>query len=124
MALGRGELIDASAQPGFVAKIDGELAGVITYAERDGTVEIITIDAVVPGKGVGKVLPALRLRPGGPAPERRRPGAGVLWSRPLRPPLAPASLSPAELLRSIKPDIPAEADGIPIKREPELELTL
>ncbi|WP_157383273.1 GNAT family N-acetyltransferase [Nonomuraea coxensis] len=88
VALGRGELVDAAAQPGFVAELDGELAGVVTWRERDGAVEILTIDAVLPGKGVGRaLLDAVRAR-------------------------------------RLKPSIPREADGIPIRHELELELLL
>ncbi|MFC5831395.1 GNAT family N-acetyltransferase [Nonomuraea insulae] len=56
MVLGRGELVNAAALPGFVAELDGEAAGVVTYAESEGSVEIATLDAVLPGKGVGRAL--------------------------------------------------------------------
>ncbi|NUR30702.1 MAG: GNAT family N-acetyltransferase, partial [Catenulispora sp.] len=56
IALGRGELIDASALPGFVALAGADLAGLVTYTVAGDTVEIVTIDAVLPGQGVGSLL--------------------------------------------------------------------
>ncbi|MEV0233573.1 GNAT family N-acetyltransferase [Nonomuraea sp. NPDC050786] len=131
VALGRGELIDAAAQPGFIAEIDGEPAGVITYAQRGDSVEIITIDAVIPGKGVGTaLLDAVRAA----AAER---GAVRLWlvttndnTHALRFyqrygfDLIALHRHGVDRARELKPSIPAESDGIPIRHELELELPL
>jgi ribosomal protein S18 acetylase RimI-like enzyme len=132
VALGRGELVDAAKQPGFVAELEGEVAGVVTYAERDGSVEIITIDAVVPGKGVGgALLDAVREV----AAER---GAARLWlvttndnTHALRFyqrygfDLVALHRNAVDRVRAeLKPTIPAESDGIPIRHELELELLL
>ncbi len=131
VAMGRGELVDAAAQPAFVAELDGEPAGVITYRERDGAVEIITLDAVLPGKGVGRaLLDAVRAA----AVER---GAARLWlittndnTRALRFyqrygfDLVALHRDGVERARRLKPSIPREADGIPIRHELELELPL
>ncbi|MED7926756.1 GNAT family N-acetyltransferase [Nonomuraea sp. LP-02] len=131
VAMGRGELVDAAAQPGFLAELDGEPAGVVTYRERDGAVEIITIDAVLPGKGVGRaLLDAVRAA----AVER---GATRLWlittndnTRALRFyqrygfDLVALHRDGVERARRLKPSIPREADGIPIRHELELELLL
>ncbi|MEW9555223.1 GNAT family N-acetyltransferase [Nonomuraea sp. NPDC050783] len=131
VALGRGELVDASVLPGFVAELDGRLAGVVTYGERDGAVEIITIDAVIPGVGAGRaLLDAVRAA----AAER---GAARLWlittndnTHALRFyqrygfDLVALHRHGVERARKLKPSIPAEADGIPIRHELELELVL
>ncbi|GAA1772192.1 GNAT family N-acetyltransferase [Nonomuraea bangladeshensis] len=131
VAMGRGELVDAAAQPGFVAELDGEPAGVVTYRERDGAVEILTIDALLPGKGVGRaLLDAVRAA----AAER---GATRLWlittndnTRALRFyqrygfDLVALHRDGVERARRLKPSIPREADGIPIRHELELELLL
>jgi ribosomal protein S18 acetylase RimI-like enzyme len=131
MAFGSGELVDAIAQPGFVAEIDGELAGVITYRERDGSVEVVSINALVPGKGVGgALLDAVRAL----ATER---GAARLWlittndnTHALRFyqrygfDLAALHRNGVDRARKLKPGIPAEADGIPIRHELELEIRL
>ncbi|MEV1174222.1 GNAT family N-acetyltransferase [Nonomuraea sp. NPDC049784] len=131
VAMGRGELVDAAAQPGFVAELDGELAGIITYAQRGDSVEIITINAVIPGKGVGAtLLDAVRAV----ATER---GAARLWlittndnTHALRFyqrygfDLVALHRHGVDRARKLKPSIPAEADGIPIRHELELELPL
>ncbi|WP_433439030.1 GNAT family N-acetyltransferase [Nonomuraea sp. CA-141351] len=131
VAMGRGELVDAAAQPGFVAELDGELAGIITYAQRGDSVEIITINAVIPGKGVGAtLLDAVRAV----ATER---GAARLWlittndnTHALRFyqrygfDLIGLHRHGVDRARKLKPSIPAEADGIPIRHELELELPL
>jgi ribosomal protein S18 acetylase RimI-like enzyme len=131
VALGRGELVDASAMPGFIAHDGDDVAGVVTYAERDGSVEIITIDAVCPGRGVGRaLLDAVRAT----AAER---GAARLWlittndnTHALRFyqrygfDLIALHRHGVDRARALKPSIPAESDGIPIRHELELELTL
>ncbi|MFI7638213.1 GNAT family N-acetyltransferase [Nonomuraea sp. NPDC049400] len=131
VALGRGELIDAATQPGFIAEIDGELAGIITYAQRGDSVEIITIDAVIPGKGVGvALLDAVRAA-------ATECGAARLWlvttndnTHALRFyqrygfDLVALHRHGVDRARQLKPGIPAESDGIPIRHELELELPL
>ncbi|MEV0617853.1 GNAT family N-acetyltransferase [Nonomuraea sp. NPDC050404] len=132
VALGRGELVDAAKQPGFVAELEGEVAGVVTYAERDGSVEIITIDALVSGKGVGRaLLDAVRA-------VAAELGAARLWlittndnTHALRFyqrygfDLVALHRNAVDRVRAeLKPTIPAESDGIPIRHELELELLL
>ncbi|MEV4012784.1 GNAT family N-acetyltransferase [Nonomuraea angiospora] len=131
VALGRGELVDAAAQPGFIAEIDGELGGIITYARRGDSVEIITIDAVMPGRGVGAaLLDAVRA-------VAAEDGAARLWlittndnTHALRFyqrygfDLIALHRNGVDRARELKPGIPAEADGIPIRHELELELLL
>ncbi len=51
-----GELVDAAPLPGYVAVDGEERAGLLTYAERADGVEVITIHAHVPGRGVGRAL--------------------------------------------------------------------
>ncbi|WP_164903397.1 GNAT family N-acetyltransferase [Nonomuraea polychroma] len=131
VALGRGELIDAAAQPGFIAEIGDQVAGVITYAEHDGSVEIVTIDAVVPGKGVGKaLLDAVRAV----AVERGMIRLSLITTNDNTHALrfyqrygfdlVALHRNGVDRARALKPGIPAEADGIPIKHELELELIL
>lgn len=131
MVLGRGELVNAAALPGFVAELDGEAAGVVTYAESEGSVEIATLDAVLPGKGVGRaLLDAVRAV----AVER---AADRLWlvttndnTHALRFyqrygfDLVALRRNAMDRVRAVKPGIPAESDGIPIRHELELELLL
>ena len=51
-----GELVDAAALPGFVASEGGQRAGLLTYAERADGIEVVTIQALTPGRGVGRAL--------------------------------------------------------------------
>ena len=51
-----GELVEADGLPGFVA-IDDDLAvGLLAYVERADGIEVVTIQAVVAGRGVGRAL--------------------------------------------------------------------
>ncbi|WP_336215678.1 GNAT family N-acetyltransferase [Nonomuraea sp. LPB2021202275-12-8] len=132
VALGRGDLVDASELPGFLAADEGgEVAGVITYAERGGFVEVVTIDAVLPGKGVGRALmDAVRDR----AIELGASGLRLVTTndntRALRFyqrygfDLIALHRHGVDAARRLKPSIPAESDGIPIRHELELELLL
>ncbi|WP_219463372.1 GNAT family N-acetyltransferase [Nonomuraea rhizosphaerae] len=131
VALGRGEVIDAAALPGFVAFDGDELAGVVTYAYKEGAVEVITIDAVLSGRGVGAaLLDAVKAM----AVEL---GAGKLWlsttndnTHALRFyqrygfDLVALHRHGVDRARKLKPAIPLESDGIPIRHELELELAL
>ncbi|MEO3875103.1 GNAT family N-acetyltransferase [Nonomuraea sp. B12E4] len=132
VALGRGELVDAAGLPGFVALIGDEVAGVLTYADdRDGSVEIVTIDAVVPGQGVGKaLLDAVRAV----AVERGLSRLTLITTNDNTHALrfyqrygfdlVALHRNGVDRARALKPGIPAEADGIPIRHELELELQL
>lgn len=51
-----GELIDAGALPGFVAEHDGERVGLCTYAMRADGLEVVTIQALNEGEGIGRAL--------------------------------------------------------------------
>ncbi|WP_157250114.1 GNAT family N-acetyltransferase [Nonomuraea typhae] len=127
-----GEVVDASALPGFVAVADGEIAGLITYAERAGAVEIVTIDALVQGAGIGRaLLDAVREV----ARERGMPRLTLITTndntRALRFyqrygfDLVALHRDAVTRARDLKPGIPLlSEDGIPIRHELELELPL
>jgi N-acetylglutamate synthase-like GNAT family acetyltransferase len=131
MVLGSGEMVDVMALPGFVAESEGEVAGVVTYQEKEGSVEIASLNALLPGKGIGRaLLDAVRAA----ATER---GMTRLWlittndnTHALRFyqrygfDLVALHRNAMERVRALKPGIPAEADGIPIRHELELELPL
>lgn len=51
-----GELVDAAMLPGFVAENDGQRVGLATYAERFDGVEVVTIQTLLEGRGVGRAL--------------------------------------------------------------------
>jgi ribosomal protein S18 acetylase RimI-like enzyme len=127
-----GELIDAALLPGLVAT-DGEArVGLLTYAERDDGIEIVTIQALARGRGVGSALmdavhataierAASRLwlittNDNGPA-FRFYQRCGLDLCRLIR--------NGVEASRRVKPSIPvAGADGIPIRHELEFELII
>jgi tRNA pseudouridine38-40 synthase len=51
-----GELVDPTDLPGFVALLDGEPAGLATYAVRGEECELVTIRSLREGHGVGRAL--------------------------------------------------------------------
>jgi ribosomal protein S18 acetylase RimI-like enzyme len=51
-----GELVDPTELPGFIALMDGEPAGLATYAVRGGDCELVTIRSLREGRGVGRAL--------------------------------------------------------------------
>lgn len=50
------EMIDASRLPGFTARADAELVGLVTVIKRDGEWEILTLDSLNRWGGVGSQL--------------------------------------------------------------------
>jgi ribosomal protein S18 acetylase RimI-like enzyme len=51
-----GELIDPTQLPGFVARLDGERAGLATYTVRGDDCELVTIRSLREGHGIGRAL--------------------------------------------------------------------
>jgi ribosomal protein S18 acetylase RimI-like enzyme len=128
----RGRLHEALELPMLAAVEDGRLLGVLTYEIRDGELEVVTLDAVEPGRGVGGALL------GAAADEARRQDCARLWlittndnTRALRfyqrhgLRLTALHRDAVEDSRRLKPEIPELGDdGIPIRDELELELSL
>jgi GNAT superfamily N-acetyltransferase len=52
----RGRSHQAGQLPALVAVADGERVGLATYCIEDGQCELVTIDALVPERGVGTAL--------------------------------------------------------------------
>jgi len=52
----RGRIHDASALPGLVAEIDGARVGLLTYRDDSHATEVVTLDALRSGAGVGTAL--------------------------------------------------------------------
>jgi len=50
------ELVDLTPLPGFVALLDGERAGLASYAMRGEECELVTIRSLREGRGVGRAL--------------------------------------------------------------------
>jgi ribosomal protein S18 acetylase RimI-like enzyme len=125
----RGELVDLSTLPALVAWVDGEPAGVLTYLASDAEWEIVSIDATVPRGGVGSALLASVRE------AARRAGARRLWLittndnvRAIRFyqrngfDLVALHRDGVTRSRTLKPSIPLEIDGIPLRHELEFEV--
>lgn len=52
----RGALVNAAELPGFVATRGNQRIGLVTFDIRDGECEIVTINSLAPGTGVGSTL--------------------------------------------------------------------
>jgi len=128
----RGRLLDATVLPGFVAEGDGEPAGLLTYRIDGGDCEVVTINAFPRGAGVGTALMEAV------AAAARDAGCRRVWlittndnlralrfyqRRGFR--LAALHRDALDRSRELKPSIPEVGlDGIPLRDELELELTL
>ena len=124
-----GELVDAAALPGFVALEGDQPVGLLTYAERADGVEVVTIQALTPGRGVGRALmDAVHDH----AVARRAPRLWLIttndnvrafafyqrWGMDLRRVIRDGVAAS----RRAKPSIPTVGDGgIPIRHELEFE---
>ena len=131
-SVSRGVAHDTTALPGFVALLDGKRAGVATYRITDRECELVTLDSLREGTGVGTALV------GAVAEAARVAGAGRLWLittndnvRALRFyqrhgfDLVAVHRDAVARSRALKPSIPEIGlDGIPIRHELELELPL
>jgi GNAT superfamily N-acetyltransferase len=56
IVVSRGVVSRPEALPGFVAERDGDAAGLATYRIDQNECELVTIDALVEGRGVGTAL--------------------------------------------------------------------
>jgi ribosomal protein S18 acetylase RimI-like enzyme len=129
----RGELVDPTELPGFVAILDGLRAGLASYAVRGDECELVTIRSLREGRGVGRaLLDAVR-------DSAVEAGCTRLWLITTNDNLRALELyqrwgmeivafhrhAATEARRHLKPSIPERgAHGIPIAHELELELRL
>ena len=134
----RGTAHDASVLPALVAVQDGEIVGLATFRVADGECELVTLDSLREGRGIGSALLA------GVSEQAGRHGCERLWlittndnlnairfyqRRGMR--LVAVHPGAVDEARQIKPSIPLIASipligehGIPIHDEVELELRL
>jgi ribosomal protein S18 acetylase RimI-like enzyme len=128
-----GELVDPTRLPGFVALLDGERAGLASYAVRGDECELVTIRSLREGRGVGRaLLEAVR-------DAAIEAGCTRLWLITTNDNLRALELyqrwgmeivafhrhAVTEARRDLKPSIPERsAQGISIAHELELELRL
>ncbi|HEX3823326.1 MAG TPA: GNAT family N-acetyltransferase [Mycobacteriales bacterium] len=127
-----GELYDASAQPAFIAVVDGDPAGLLTYRLTDEALLVVSLDAVVKRRGIGATLLNHAFD------DARGRGLQRVWlttsneladalafylSQGMR--LTEVNLDAMADARQLKPLIPTHAaDGTPIRDEWVLERAL
>lgn len=127
-----GATYEPSDLPGFLALEGDELVGLVTYSVEGKACEIVTIDSLVEGKGVGTALVEAIID------AARTAGCRRLWLvttndnlpalrfyEKLGFALVAVHRGAVADARKLKPEIPLVGhDGIPIRDELELELTL
>ncbi len=127
----RGRIHDTDRLPGYIAEIDGEKVGLLTYRKENGACEVVTIDSIRSRHGVGTaLLDAVRAN-------AALHGCRRLWlvtTNDNLPALAfykssgftVAAIHEGAMdeARRLKPEIPEIGiDGVPIRDEIELEIT-
>ena len=129
----KGELVDLRTLPALVAELDGERAGLATYAVRGDACELASMIALTEGAGVARALA------GAVKGAAARAGCATVWlittndnTRALRAyqrhgfDLVALHRGAVDVARRrLKPEIPANGrDGIPLRHELELAIRL
>lgn len=128
----RGRAHEADTLPGFVAIVQGAPRGLVTYRCADGECEIVTLDSLLKGSGIGTAL-LNAVREG--AELRGCPRIWLVTTNDNTEALRFYQKRGFELVavhrnaiqesRKLKPEIPPHGmDGIPIRDEVELEIRL
>ena len=127
-----GELVDPTQLPGFIADINGQPVGLVSYAIRGDECEVVTIRSLHEGRGIGRaLLDAVR-------DAATEAGCRRLWLITTNNNLRALEVyqrwgmeivafhrNAVSASRRAKPSIPERDDkGIPIAHELELELQL
>lgn len=128
----RGTLHDMTRLPGLVAWRAGERAGLLTYHLAGDSCEIVSLDSLVAGAGVGSALIAAAQDAARAAGCRRLwlvttndnlPALRFWQKRGFR--LVAVYSGAVDEARRLKPEIPAVGlEGIPLRDELELALAL
>jgi len=128
----RGRIHDTAKLPGFIAVLRGEPVGLVTYQIDGDQCEMVSLDSLMEGIGVGTALV------GSAAAEAREQGCRRLWlittndnldaihfyqKRGFH--LVAVHRDALEETRRLKPQLPLTGiDGIPLRDEIEMELNL
>ena len=128
----RGRVQDAADLPGFVALLDGERVGLVTWSAQGDDCEVVSLNSLVERRGVGGALLAAA------AEQARALGCRRLWLittndnvhalrfyQRLGWDLVALHRGAVDAARLLKPEISRIGlDGIPLRHELELELPL
>lgn len=128
----RGEVFRAADLPGFAAEQHGQIVGLATYQLLGDAVEVLSLDSLLPGQGIGRALLGAVIL------AARRAGCAHLtlittndnlnalrFYQRLGLKLCALHPGAVDESRKIKPTIPLVGnDGIPIRDELELDLAL
>ncbi len=127
----RGRTHDAASLPSLIAEIDGEPVGILTHAPSADGLEVVTLDALREREGIGTALLEAATDVAVERGDRRiwlvttndnLAALGFYQRRGFRlVALRPGAIGEA---RRLKPTIPAEAEGIALRDELELERVL
>jgi GNAT superfamily N-acetyltransferase len=128
----RGRIHDTSGLPGFVAVVRGEPVGLVTYLIEEDRCEIVSLDSLMEGIGIGSALVSAV------AGKARERGCRRLWlittndnldavyfyqKRGFH--LVAVHRNALEVTRRLKPGLPLTGiDGIPLRDEIEMEILL
>ena len=132
LVVGRGRAWKPAELPGFAAYGEGRCVGLVTYELENAACEIVTIDALVEGRGVGTaLLEAVKAAARAAGCSRVRLVTTNNNLRALafyqRRGFRLVALIPNAIAdgRKLKPSIPeVDEDGLPIRDELHLELAL
>lgn len=131
-AVGHGTLYVVADLPGYIATIDDEVVGLITYHIEQNACEIVTIDSLLPAQGIGGALIETVKS------LAQQAGCQRLWLITTNDnlnalrfyqkrgfTLVAIQRNALAASRRLKPEIPLiGSDGIPLRDEIELEMML
>ncbi len=132
LVVAHGAIYRPSSLPGFIALEDGQLIGLITFSIGSDSCEIVTLDSLRPGRGIGTALiQAVKEK-------AAKAGCTRLWLITTNDNLnalrfyqkrgfylAAIHCNAITESRRIKPQIPLVGnEGIPLRDEIELEMTI
>jgi ribosomal protein S18 acetylase RimI-like enzyme len=128
----RGQIFDATMLPGLVALEDGAPVGLLLYHLEDGACEIVSLDSLRAGQGIGTALINAACQMAQQSACTRiwlittndnLPALGFYQKRGFH--LVAVHANALELSRAFKPEIPEIGlGGIPLRDEIELEMPL
>ncbi len=128
----KGKIHDASTLPGFIAKAEDKILGLLTFRKENGQIEIVTLNSFAEGIGIGTAL-LKSVNDIAVKNDIKRiwlittndntPAIKFYQKRGFN--IAAFHKNAIEFSRKLKPEIPEIGlDGIPIRDEIEFELWL